>query len=122
MDLLLGEQFVPLTVGFAVIGSFLWLSYRHKLEVYNEAGVTTEMSGLVTYVVGALVSRDQLWIATTRAVLSSLLLELEEFLESLNQRIPATEILTFPKFLPLTLSILPPLPPHDFRPSWGSPS
>src|ERR1700680_4201065 len=92
MALLSGQQLVPLTIGFAVIGAFLWLSYRHKLEIYNEAGVTTEMSGLVTYVVGALVSRDQFWIATTLAVLSILLLELKEFLESLSTKIPATEI------------------------------
>jgi MgtC family len=75
MALLSGGQLGPLTVGFAVIGAFLWLSYRHKLETYNEAGVTTEISGLVTYVVGALVSRDQLWIATTLAVLSILLFQ-----------------------------------------------
>src|SRR3981189_960058 len=68
MGLLSGEQLMPLGVGFAVIGAFLWLSYRHKLEAFHEAGVTTEMSGLVTYVVGALVSRDRLWIATTLAV------------------------------------------------------
>src|SRR5260370_14534304 len=116
MDLLLGEQFVPLTVVFAVIGSFLWLSYRHKLEIYNEAGVTTEMSGLVTYVVGALVSRDQLWIATTLAVLSILLLELKEFLESLSTKIPATEIFTFTKFLLLTFVILPIVPDRDYGP------
>ncbi len=116
MGLLSGEQLLPLITGFAVIGAFLWLSYRHKLESYNEAGVTTEMSGLVTYVVGALVSRDQLWIATTLAVLSILLLELKEFLESLSTRIPATEILTFTKFLLLTFVILPIVPHKDFGP------
>jgi uncharacterized membrane protein (DUF4010 family) len=114
MALLSGAQLVPVTVGFAVIGSFLWLSYRHKLQAYNEAGVTTEISGLVTYVVGALVSRDQLWIATTLAVLSILLLELKEFLESLSTKIPATEILTFTKFLLLTFVILPIVPDKDY--------
>ena len=116
MALLSGAQLVPLTVGFAVIGSFLWLSYRHKLESSNEAGVTTEISGLVTYVVGALVSRDQLWIATTLAVLSILLLELKEFLESLSTKIPATEIFTFTKFLLLTFVILPIVPNNDYGP------
>jgi uncharacterized membrane protein (DUF4010 family) len=116
MAFLSGEQFLPLTVGFAVVGSFLWLSYRHKLEAYNEAGVTTEISGLVTYVVGALVSRDQLWIATTLAVLSILLLELKEFLENLTNRIPAQEILTFTKFLLLTFVILPVVPDKDYGP------
>lgn len=116
MAALSGSQLVPLTVGFAVVGSFLWLSYRHKLETYNEAGVTTEMSGLVTYVVGALVSRDQFWIATTLAVLSILLLELKEFLESLSTKIPAPEIYTFTKFLLLTFVILPIVPDKDYGP------
>jgi uncharacterized membrane protein (DUF4010 family) len=116
MALLSGEQLLPLTVGFAVISSFLWLSYRHKLEIHNEPGVTTEISGLVTYVVGALVSRDQLWIATTLAVLSILLLELKEFLENLTVRIPAKEILTFTKFLLLTCVILPIVPNRVYGP------
>jgi uncharacterized membrane protein (DUF4010 family) len=116
MALLSGGQLAPFTVGFAVIGSFLWLSYRHKLETYNEAGVTTEMSGLVTYVVGGLVSRDQLWIGTTLAVLSILLLELKEFLETLSTKIPAADIFTFTKFLLLTFVILPVVPDKDYGP------
>ncbi|HEV7968926.1 MAG TPA: MgtC/SapB family protein [Candidatus Acidoferrales bacterium] len=116
MTLLSGDQFLPLTFGFGVIGAFLWLSYRHKLETYNEAGVTTEVSGLVTYVIGALVSRDQFWIATTIAVVSMLLLELKEFLENLTTKIPAVEILTFTKFLLLTFVILPIVPNRDYGP------
>jgi len=116
LALLSGAQLLPLTAGFAVIGAFLWLSYRHKLEVYNEAGVTTEMSGLATYVVGALVARDQFWIATTLAVLSMLLLELKEFLESLTAKIPGEEILTFTKFLLLTFVILPVVPNEAIGP------
>jgi uncharacterized membrane protein (DUF4010 family) len=116
LALLSGSQLLPLTAGFAVIGAFLWLSYRHKLEASNEAGITTEMSGLTTYVVGALVARDQLWIATTLAVLSMLLLELKEFLESLTKKIPGEEILTFTKFLLLTFVILPVVPNQEFGP------
>jgi uncharacterized membrane protein (DUF4010 family) len=116
MALLSGAQMLPLAIGFGVIGAFLWLSYRHKLETYNEAGVTTEVSGLVTYVIGALVSREQFWIATTIAVISMLLLELKEFLESLTTKIPAIEILTFTKFLLLTFVILPIVPNKDFGP------
>jgi uncharacterized membrane protein (DUF4010 family) len=116
MALLSGDQMLPLTFGFGVIGAFLWLSYRHKLETSNEAGVTTEISGLVTYVIGALASRDQLWIATTIAVVSMLLLELKEFLENLTTKIPAVEILTFTKFLLLTFVILPIVPNKDYGP------
>lgn len=114
MALLSGPQLVPVTVGFAVIGAFLWLSYRHKLQSYKETGVTTELSGLATYVVGALVSRDQFWIATTLAILAMLLLELKEFLENLATKIPGEEIFTFTKFLLLTCVILPIVPDRDF--------
>jgi len=115
LGLLSGTQLLPLTAGFVVIGSFLWLSYQHKF-VGGAAGVTTEMSALATYVVGALVARDQLWVATTLAILSILLLELKEFLESLSTKIPTVEILTFTKFLLLTFVILPVLPNREFGP------
>ena len=64
--------------------------------------------------IGALVSRDQWWIATTIAVLSMLLLELKEFLENLTTKIPGIEILTFTKFLLLTFVILPVVPDKDY--------
>ena len=70
LTLVSGESLMPATVGFAVIGAFLWLSYRHKLSRYEFAGATTEVSGLATYVVGVLVSRGEFWIATTIAILS----------------------------------------------------
>jgi uncharacterized membrane protein (DUF4010 family) len=57
-----------------------------------------------------------LWIATTIAVVSMLLLELKEFLENLTTRIPAVEILTFTKFLLLTFVILPIVPNKDYGP------
>ena len=109
-----GDQLVPLTVGFAVIGSFLMLSYWHKLASSQLAGVTSEMSGLTTYLVGALVYREQYWIATALTVTSLFLLELKEFLEGLTKRIAPEEILTFTKFLLLSAVILPILPDRDF--------
>ncbi|MFZ0038164.1 MAG: MgtC/SapB family protein, partial [Candidatus Acidiferrales bacterium] len=45
----------PMMVGFAVVGAFLWLSYQHKIQRAEAAGATTEVSGLTTFVVGALV-------------------------------------------------------------------
>jgi uncharacterized membrane protein (DUF4010 family) len=116
MGLLAGEQSGLIAAGFAVVGAFLWLSYWHKLQTQAVAGVTTEVSGLATYVIGALVSRDHFWVATTIAVLSMLLLELKDFLESLTERIAESEILTFTKFLLLTFVILPILPNRDFGP------
>ena len=116
LALLSGPQLLPPALGLAVVAAFLLLSYSHKLATAGTAGITTEMSGLITYIVGALVSHDQLWIATTLSVASILLLELKEALESLTKRIASAEILTFTKFLVLTVVILPILPNQEFGP------
>lgn len=112
--LLSGAQLVPLTIGFLVVGSFLLLSYWRKLSSSETAGVTSEMSGLATFLVGALVYYGHFWIATALSVASLLLLELKAVLETLARRIPAEEILTFAKFLLLTAVILPILPRQEF--------
>jgi uncharacterized membrane protein (DUF4010 family) len=112
--LLSGPQLMPVAVGFVVIAAFLLLSYWHKLSVTQAAGITTEMSGLSTYLVGALVYYGHFWLATALSVASLLLLELKVVLEDLAGRVPADEILTFAKFLLLSVVILPVLPNREF--------
>ncbi|MGC2210927.1 MAG: MgtC/SapB family protein [Candidatus Korobacteraceae bacterium] len=114
MALLSGTQLLPLTVGFLVIGGFLSLSYWHKLSSAEYPGVTSEMSGLATYLVGALVYYEHFWIATTLSVASLLLLELKTGLEKLASRAAPGEILTVAKFLLLSAVILPILPNQEF--------
>ena len=108
-----GNLVLP-AVGLAVVGAFLWQSYRHKLEGVLQAGMTTELSGLVTYIVGGLIARDLYWVAITLTVLGVALLELKTALESLAKRIAADQILTFSKFLLLTAVILPIVPDQTF--------
>ncbi len=108
-----GNLLLP-AAGFAVVGAFLWLSYKHKLEGVALAGMTTELSGLLTFAIGALVSHGQYWIATTLTVVAVALLELKSALENLANRLPADEILTFAKFLLLTAVILPIVPNQTF--------
>ncbi len=112
--LLSGAQLLPVALGFLVVGAFLLLSYWHKLAQTEGAGVTSEMSGLSIYLVGALVYYDHLWIATALSVANLLLLELKTALERLATRIAAQEFLTFAKFLLLTVVILPILPNQQF--------
>ncbi|HEV8037665.1 MAG TPA: MgtC/SapB family protein [Bryobacteraceae bacterium] len=116
LALLAGGQLLPVTLGFAVVAAFLVVSYRYKLSTATPAGVTSEMSGLATYIIGALVYNEQYWIATTLSVASILLLDLKVALENLTKRIAPDEILTFAKFLLLTAVILPVLPSHDLGP------
>jgi uncharacterized membrane protein (DUF4010 family) len=111
-----GGQPLPIAIGFGVIAAFMLTSYRHKIGQSSVAGATSEMTGLATYVIGALVNAGQFWVATTLAVLSLLLLELKVALESLARRAAPGEILTFAKFLLLTAVILPVLPNQEMGP------
>jgi uncharacterized membrane protein (DUF4010 family) len=116
--LISGTQLLALTIGFLVISGFLLLSYWHKLSAPETAGkvagVTTEMSGLATFLVGALICFGHLWIATTLAVASLLLLDLKSSLEKLATTIAPNEMFTFAKFLLLSCVILPALPNQEF--------
>lgn len=114
MAVVSGTQLLPLTIGFLAVAGFLMLSYWHKLSQTNAAGATTEVSGLATFLVGALVCYEHFWTATTLAVASLLLLDLKVALESLAGRMPAREILTFAKFLFLSAVVLPVLPNQPY--------
>jgi uncharacterized membrane protein (DUF4010 family) len=116
LALVSGTQLIPVTMGFMVVSAFLLLSYWHKLSSAQTAGVTTEMSGLATYLVGALVCYDHFWIATTLSVASLFFLDLKTALEKLASMAAPEEILTFTKFLLLSAVILPALPNQQFGP------
>jgi len=112
--LISGQQMLPLSIGFMVVAGFLLVSYWHKISNVQTAGATTEISGLATFLVGALVCYGHLWIATALGVASLLLLDLKVVLEKLAERIAPNEILTFSKFLFLSGVILPILPNQEF--------
>jgi len=112
--LISGPQMLPLAIGFLVVAGFLLMSYWHKISTSQTSGVTTEMSGLATFLVGALACYGHLWIATALGVASLLLLDLKAALEKLAARIAPDEILTFAKFLLLSGVILPILPNQEF--------
>jgi uncharacterized membrane protein (DUF4010 family) len=116
LAVLSGPQLFAWTLGFAVVGSFMLLSYKHKLDKHAHAGITTEMSGLATYAVGGLLARDMFWTASTIAVVCVLLLELKRALEGLTRKVGSDELVTLSQFLILTVVILPVLPNRDFTP------
>ena len=111
-----GENPFLLAAGFLTLGTFLALSYWKKLNTGMEAGMTSELSGLFTFAVGALVYKEQFWVATTLVVIAVFLLELKKGLEGVALKIPAEEIYTFSKFLLLTAVVLPVVPNHEFTP------
>lgn len=114
LALLSGADLLVWALGFAVVGGFMLLSYHRNLAASEHAGITTEMSGLATYLVAGLVYRELYWIAATIAVLSVLLLELKKGLEGLTRHVASGEIATVAQFLVLTVVILPIVPDREF--------
>ncbi len=114
MAFLSTTELLPLAAGFVVIGGLMMMSYWHKLRSAHEAGLTSEMAGLATYLVGALVHNGYFWVASTLVITSLIFLELKSILEGLAHRFSPDDILTFTKFLFLTLVILPILPNQTF--------
>ena len=57
--ILAGDQRLPVMAGVAVVAGFLWLSYWHKLQSSGTAGVTSEISAVTTYLMGALIGFAQ---------------------------------------------------------------
>lgn len=105
---------LPVALGMVAVSGFLMLSYWHKLKAPDAAGITTEMSGLATYLVGVMVYNEHFWIATAVSVASLLLLEFKVALKGIAKRIGSDDLLTFAKFLFLTAVILPVLPDKAF--------
>lgn len=54
LALLSGTPLWPVALGLVAISGLLALSYWHKLVTSSVAGVTPEMSALITYLIGAL--------------------------------------------------------------------
>lgn len=114
LALLSHDQVIGVVIGLVVVGAFMVVSYWHKLQASGDAGITTEISGLVIYLVGALVHGGRIWFASALVVVSLLLLELKTALEGLTERIEPEEVTAFTKFLLLTWVILPMVPDQDF--------
>jgi len=108
------ESFLLPVAGLLIVGAFLWQSYRFKLDRETLAGMTTELSGLLTYTIGVLVAREHFWAATAVTVIGVGLLELKAALESFTRRVSGDEILTFAKFLLLSAVILPIVPNQTY--------
>jgi uncharacterized membrane protein (DUF4010 family) len=104
------SSLILIASGLLGLSALLWLSYRKKLELSAAAGITSEVSALFTYLLGAVISQGVLWEGTALAVVALLLLELKTSLERLARKIPPLEILTFTRFLLITGVILPLLP------------
>jgi len=97
-----------------VVGAFGLVSYLRAPE--SDAGVTTEMSGLLAAVLGAVVAWGEVTVAASAAVVVTLLLTLKAPLHRVAGTVSEDEILAILKFALVAVVVLPLLPDRPMGP------
>ncbi len=105
----------PFVVIVAIVGGFFLVNYFIEAS-RGETGLTTEASGILTILAGALAYWDQVTLAValgvTTTVLLSVKLELHRFVEHITRE----DIYATLKFAVITAIVLPVLPNRTFGP------
>ena len=100
------ESVLPIIAGFLIIGLMNILTYTARLNK-GHAGITTDVSLLFVFLLGALCWRGEIVLATALAMVLTILLtfklQLRQFARSLTQ----ADVLAVVKFLIITVVVLP---------------
>ena len=102
-----------LPLGLLSICALASISYFSKIQT-EHWGVTSEVSALLTFVIGALALLVDIWAAMTLGIINTMLLSEKAGLESFVDKLDRSEFTAVLKFLLVTLIILPVLPNQNF--------
>jgi uncharacterized membrane protein (DUF4010 family) len=107
--------------GWVVIAAFIALSALVVVSyaltaVRGELGITTEITALLAFVVGALCGWGNIGVASVTAVICLLLLTLKDFLHRLARRVELADVEATLQFAVISVIILPLLPNQNFGP------
>lgn len=102
-----------LPAGIVSVAVLAALSYIEKMKT-GRFGVTSELSALLTFVVGAIALLADVRVAMALGVINTLLLSSKATLESYVERLDKSEFLATLKFLLVTFIIFPALPDREF--------
>ncbi|MGB9936338.1 MAG: MgtC/SapB family protein [Methanobacterium sp.] len=101
-------------LGFAVI---VGLSYIVTTRKNEDIGITTEVTALLTFILGAMCFTDEgIYIVPVLAIIITTLLAIKPYLHKFAQKISQKEIMNTLKFLIIAFVILPLLPDQTFGP------
>jgi uncharacterized membrane protein (DUF4010 family) len=89
------------------------IAYTAKIRTEHH-GITSEVSALLTFVVGALALLVDIWIAMALGIVNAMLLSEKAKLESFVEKLDKVDFLAVLKFLLVTLIVLPVLPDQEF--------
>lgn len=102
-----------LPLGLLSVTLLASISYYQKVKS-DRFGVTSEMSALLTFVVGALALLVDVWVAMALGIINTMLLSEKANLENVVEKLDKNEFTSVLKFLLVTMIILPVLPNQNF--------
>jgi uncharacterized membrane protein (DUF4010 family) len=111
----LGQNGLVLAV-FAAVGALIVVSYA-VTAARGAIGMTTEVTAVLAFVLGALCGWGAVGVASAVAVASLLLLTLKDYLHGLAQRLEPADVYATVKFALISIIILPLLPNETFGPA-----
>jgi uncharacterized membrane protein (DUF4010 family) len=104
-------------VGFAGLSVLVFIVYAFSAG-QGDLGVTTEIVGLLVYLVGGMIFWDQIWLAVALGIVVTALLVARPALHGLVARIEREDIYAALKFGVVSAVVLPLLPNAPYGP-WG---
>ncbi|HSK28371.1 MAG TPA: MgtC/SapB family protein [Candidatus Limnocylindria bacterium] len=100
---------------FVALSALVIVSYA-TTAVRGEVGITTEVTALLAFMVGALCGWEQVAVASVATVVCLLLLTLKDFLHGLARRVELADVQATLQFAVISVIILPLLPDQNFGP------
>ena len=100
---------------FIAVSALVIMSYA-TTAARGELGITSEISALLAFMVGALCGWDKVAVASVATVVSLLLLTLKDFLHGLARRVELADVEATLQFAVISVIILPLLPNETFGP------
>jgi uncharacterized membrane protein (DUF4010 family) len=112
-----GEHAIVLLAAFGIaLGMVLAVGYWRESEVDRDVSLTTSVTALATYGLGALAGRGELLAASSSAVVLTMILGFRPEIHSLIRKIERTELLATFRLLLISVVMLPVLPNHAYGP------
>lgn len=108
----IGASFM-LPAGLLTLGALTAIAYIAKIKG-ERFGSTSEISALLTFVMGALALLVDVWVAMALGVVNTMLLSEKARLEAFVEKLDKSEFLAMLKFLLVTVIILPVLPDLEY--------
>ncbi len=118
IGMMLSERFsspLPFVAVTALIGAFVAIAYLVGAQ-RGQMGMTTEISAVITYLLGALCFSEQFALAAAVTVATMVLLSLKLEMRTLAQKLSQEDIYATLKFAVITAIVLPVLPNRAFGP------